>query len=524
MAKYNVDNLTLDEKIGQLLMFGFDALELNDHAIDLIKNYHFGNIILFTRNVKTMKQLFDLNKNLQKLAMASLKIPLFISIDQEGGMVTRLKSGGTYFPGAMTLSASNSSENSYLCGKFMGKELVSLGFNMDLAPVLDVNNNPLNPVIGVRSFSDNPKVVSEYGIQFMKGLQENVIATAKHFPGHGDTNTDSHLALPKISHGVKRLDAVELYPFKKAIDNGIKAIMSSHINFPAYTDFGLPTTLSKKCLTGLLREKLGFKGIIMTDCMEMKAIQNNYTTEKASLMAIKAGANLICLSHTKKLQVASYKKIREAVLAGELTEETLNERVQLLLDNKEDIDLSILNQEYDEVKHIVENNNTLDFSYQVVKSAASLVRGKQFTKKTKTLIIAVTPSVTTIADEEAETYDIISTINKTLIDFDTLSISIRPTSESIKNTIIKASQYEQVVVCSYNANIYKAQLELVKKLKTLNMELSVIAMRNPYDFISDKTIENYVCFYEYTPNSVNALIEYLKGELQLTGKVPIAYE
>ena len=258
MAKYNIDNLTLDEKIGQLLMFGFDALELNDHAIELIKEYHFGSIILFTRNVKTMKQLFDLNKNLQKLAMSSLKIPLFISIDQEGGMVTRLKSGGTYFPGAMTLSASNSSDNSYLCGKFMGKELVSLGFNMDLAPVLDVNNNPLNPVIGVRSFSDNPEVVSEYGIQFMKGLQENVIATAKHFPGHGDTNTDSHLSLPLISHGVERLDAVELYPFKKAIDNGIKAIMSSHINFPAYTEKGLPTTLSKKCLTGLLREKLGF--------------------------------------------------------------------------------------------------------------------------------------------------------------------------------------------------------------------------------------------------------------------------
>ena len=262
----------------------------------------------------------------------------------------------------------------------------------------------------------------------------------------------------------------------------------------------------------------------MTDCMEMKAIQNNYTTELGSLMAIKAGANLICLSHTKKLQIASYNKIKEAVQTGELSMKVLNERVQLLLDNKENIDLSILNQEYEEVKHIVENNDTLDFSYKVVKSAVSLVRGEQFTKKDKTLIIAVTPSVTTIADEEAGAYDIISTIKKTLVDFDTLKISIKPTVESIEKATVKASQYDQVVVCSYNANIYKSQLALVEKLKNLDIELNVIAMRNPYDFISDKTIKNYVCFYEYTPNSVNALVEYLKGELQLTGKVPIAYE
>jgi len=208
MAKYDIEKLTLDEKIGQLLMFGFDALELNDHAIDLIKNYKFGNVILFTRNVKSMKQLFDLTKNLQKLALDSIGIPLLISIDQEGGMVTRLKNGGTYFPGAMTLAASADSENAYLSGKYMGRELISLGLNMDLAPVLDVNNNPMNPVIGVRSFSDDPGVVSEYGIKYIKGLQENVIATAKHFPGHGDTNADSHLALPLIDHSKERLEKV----------------------------------------------------------------------------------------------------------------------------------------------------------------------------------------------------------------------------------------------------------------------------------------------------------------------------
>ncbi len=515
MAKYDINNLTLDQKIGQLLMFGFDALELNDHAIDLIKNYSFGNIILFTRNCKSMEQLFNLNKNLQKLALETIGIPLLISIDQEGGMVTRLKNGGTYFPGAMTLASSKKTSNAYFTGKYMGKELISLGFNMDLAPVLDVNNNPDNPVIGVRSFSDDPEIVSKYGLKFIEGLQENVIATAKHFPGHGDTNADSHLQLPTIEHGKERLDKIELYPFKKAIDNGVKAIMSAHINFPAYTEDNLPTTLSKKCLTGLLREQLHFEGLIMTDCMEMKAIQNNYTTEGGSLMSVQAGANLVCLSHTKYYQIGAFEKIKEAVLSGDLTMDTLDERVNRVLKYKEDLDLSILDKEYQEIDKIVENSETKAFSYQVVKEAATLIRGESFIKKGKTLIMAVRPSVTTIADEEAGSFDIITEAKKALKAFDTLDLHVKPTPKKIKAALLKAKDYEQVIVCTYNANIYHQQTDLVNELKNLDLELHVMAMRNPYDFIDDETIKNYVCFYEYTPNSVKALVEYLKGELVL---------
>lgn len=524
MAKYDINELSLDEKVGQLLMFGFDALELNDHAIDLIKNYRFGNIILFTRNVKSMEQLFNLNKNLQKLALEHIGIPLLISIDQEGGMVTRLKNGGTYFPGAMTMTASVDKSSAYLSGKFMGRELNALGFNMDLAPVLDVNNNPMNPVIGVRSFSDNPETVSEYGNLFMEGLQESVIATAKHFPGHGDTKSDSHLALPLIDHDRYRLDNVELYPFKKAIEKGVKAIMSAHINFPAYTEDNLPTTLSKKCLTGLLREQLGFKGLIMTDCMEMKAIQDNYTTEGGSLMAVSAGANLVCLSHEKYYQLETFKKIKEAVQSGDLSEETLNERVSRVLEYKNNLDMSILDKEYKDVESIIENIDTKMFAYEVVKNAATLVRGKQFKKKDKTLIIAVRPTVTTIADEEAGSFDIVSIAKKLLPNFDTLSIHAKPTKSHILEAVNQSKKYDQVVVCSYNANIYKSQLDLINEISNLDLELSVIAMRNPYDLINNQLIENYVCFYEYTPNSVNALIEYLQGNLKLTGKVPIAYE
>jgi len=184
--KFDVANLTLEEKIGQLLMFGFDGEDLNDHTIELIKKYKAGNVILFTRNIKSGEQLFKLNQNLQKLAYESIGIPLFVGIDQEGGMVTRIQQGATFFPGAMTLAANDSLEDCYEVANLMGKELKALGINMNFAPVLDVNNNPKNPVIGVRSFSDNPQTVSDYGTEFMKGLQNHVIATGKHFPGHGD--------------------------------------------------------------------------------------------------------------------------------------------------------------------------------------------------------------------------------------------------------------------------------------------------------------------------------------------------
>ncbi|MCK5388768.1 MAG: beta-N-acetylhexosaminidase, partial [Candidatus Izimaplasma sp.] len=211
----------------------------------------------------------------------------------------------------------------------------------------------------------------------------------------------------------------------------------------------------------------------------------------------------------------SFKKIKEAFMAGKLSLETLDERVSKVLEYKEDMDLSILDKEYREVDHIVENKETKAFSYEVVKEGVELIRGKSFVKKGKVLVIAVRPSVTTIADEEAGSFDIISTINKKLPGFDTLDSHVKPTPKKIVEAVNIAKNYEQVVVCTYNGNIYKSQLELVKELNKLDLELSVMAMRNPYDLLDDLTIENYVCFYEYTPNSVNALIEYLSGNLPL---------
>ncbi len=278
-----IQEMTLKEKLGQLIIAGFDGYEYDEHLRRLIEDYKVANIILFTRNIQSLKQLITLNKKLYEEIIKNTETIPFISIDQEGGMVTRIMDGATFWPGNMTLCATGNSNHAYVVGKGMGEELTHLGINMNLAPSLDVNNNPMNPVIGVRSYSDQPEVVAEYGCNYIKGLQEQgVIATAKHFPGHGDTNVDSHLGLPTIAHDMDRLNQIELLPFKKAIDAGVDAIMSAHIVFEKIEKNGLPATLSYQILTDLLRNTYHYQGLIVSDCMQMKAIDVKYTSEKGT--------------------------------------------------------------------------------------------------------------------------------------------------------------------------------------------------------------------------------------------------
>lgn len=524
MNKYDINQMTLEEKIGQLFMFGFDATVPNDHAIKLIRDYKVGNVILFARNIKTSEQLFQLNMNLQKLAYEHIGIPLFISIDQEGGMVTRIFEGGTFFPGAMTIAASNNIENAYLVGKYMGQELKAFGINMNLAPVLDVNNNPKNPVIGVRSFSDDPKMVSTYGVAFMEGLQESIIATGKHFPGHGDTHIDSHLALPKVSYGMERLNEVELVPFKHAINKGIKAIMSSHIDFPALTENGLPTTLSKKCMTDFLRIELGFEGLIVTDGMQMKAIQDNYTTVGGALMAIEAGANIVCICHSEELQIEATKRVYEAVIHNELSIDLINDRVCRVLKYKSELDTPNFNLSHETIKDIVENKKTKQFAYQVVENAATLVKGKPLILKDKALFVGILPKATTIADETDGEHHLIKDIRRNLPHLNTMVISITPNQDEIDRVVKMSRNYEQVILTTFNANIYLEQIKLINELAKNKNELHVISMRNPYDLYYTSQIKNNVCLYEYTPNSIQVLLNYLKGDVSLLGKLPVHYE
>lgn len=283
-----------------------DITELNDIIRQDLKTHHYGATILFSENYLSAEQTLKLVADMQQTNLDGGGIPLIVATDQEGGNVYRVEYG-TAGPGNMTLAATGDPENAKKMASIYGKELQLLGINSDYAPVLDVNNNPNNPVIGVRSFSDSPEMVSEYGSKYIEGLHETgTIATLKHFPGHGNTDTDSHTGFPCVNSSLEELKAFELVPFKAAIDAGADMIMTAHIQYPqieteTYTSTStgeqvyLPATMSHTILTDLLRNDMGFEGVVVTDALDMGAISDNFTDEDVMMLAINAGADMIML-------------------------------------------------------------------------------------------------------------------------------------------------------------------------------------------------------------------------------------
>ena len=302
---------------GQHIMAGLPGTEIDPAFAALVRECKVGNVILFRRNVKNAAQLARLCASLRELIVSETGMEPFIAIDQEGGVVSRFSPDMATTPGAMALAAAGG-DAPYRAARLTAAQLRAAGVNFDLAPVLDVNSNPLNPVIGVRSFGDLPEEAAERVMGFMRGLLDGgVMACGKHFPGHGDTDTDSHIGLPRVDKSREQLEECELLPFRRAIEAGIPAIMSSHVLFPALEPEKLPATMSRRILTGLLREELGFGGVIISDCMEMDAVAKFYGTVNGAAAALKAGADIVCISHTAALARETAERLWQRYEAAE---------------------------------------------------------------------------------------------------------------------------------------------------------------------------------------------------------------
>ncbi|MGL1893408.1 MAG: glycoside hydrolase family 3 protein [Spirochaetaceae bacterium] len=321
-----LEDMTLEEKIGQLFIFhirGYQSVDSN--LLSFIKTYKPGGIILFANNINSNSQVLKLVKDLQD----SSNIPLFIGVDEEGGIVSRLGKNKnvsvTHLPPALTVGNKNNPLLAYYSGKILGRELSAFGINMDMAPVADVNTNPGNPVIGNRTYSADPHIAGEMVVNVIKGFQEeNVISVIKHFPGHGDTNTDSHLGTVISPHGRERLNQIEFIPFIMGIEAGVDAIMTAHMNMPGISTAPLPSTLNPEIITGILRDDLGFNGIIMTDALDMGAITNNFTSSEAVILAIKAGIDMLLIPNN---QPNAYKALLSSVQNDEISIDRINESV-----------------------------------------------------------------------------------------------------------------------------------------------------------------------------------------------------
>ncbi len=301
-------------RVGQMFMVGFEGTGVDANLKKLIEAHFIGGVVLFERNIESPKQIAELTNEIQSLS----KTPLFVAVDQEGGRVARLKKPFTEFGEAARIAKTNSPKLAFEAFQAMAKELRAVGINYNFAPVADLNTNPNNSIIGNRSFGSDPEAVSKIISGVIRGLQRGgVIACAKHFPGHGDTSTDSHLELPRVSHSLERLKNIEWIPFDRAIRSGVETVMTAHI-FNRHLDSDFPATLSKKTLDHLRRD-LRFDRVIITDDLEMKAISDRYTIEEAAIKATEAGCDMLLICKTFEKQLSAIETIVKKVASSEIS-------------------------------------------------------------------------------------------------------------------------------------------------------------------------------------------------------------
>lgn len=304
------------DQIGQLFMIGFDGTAVSAEFASFLREYKPGGVILFSRNLESVAQIVELTDDLQR---CSPHLPLLISIDQEGGRVSRLPKDFTIFPPCEVLGRCGSSELAYAAAATTAKELRAVGINMNMAPVLDVNSNPANPVIGDRAFGTTPDVVSDFGEATVRGLQDHrVVACGKHFPGHGDTNSDSHKELPIVAATRERLERIEFPPFRLAIASGVASMMTAHVLYPAL-DEHRPATLSPTIIGRFLREELHYDGVVLTDDLEMHAIIDHYGIGDAAIQAIQAGCDMPLICRDRNRIVAALHAVDKAVANGDIS-------------------------------------------------------------------------------------------------------------------------------------------------------------------------------------------------------------
>ncbi len=530
MSNYT-DGLSLEEQIGQTLMVGFQGLTPSPEIIELIQHYHVGNIILFSRNVHDAQQVLELTQHLQSIAKeAGQPYPLLIAIDHENGIVQRLGDIVTIFPGNMALGAIGSKEIAYKVAQAIGQELKALGITMNLAPVVDVNNNPANPVIGVRSFGEDAQQVGRLGAAMVKGYQSaGILSCLKHFPGHGDTAIDSHLALPTIPYTLERLEELELVPFRRGIEAGTESVMIAHISFPALTqDTMLPASVSATIVQGLLREELGFTGVILSDCMEMNATANTFGTERAAVMALDAGIDIVLVSHTHTRQQGSIEAIQRAVLSDKLSPHMVQQAAERVLRLKARAQASSADAIHQAHTSIIGCEAHVQLQKQAYELSTTLVRNEDallplhLNADERIVILSPQRNGKKIVEDRHHSDAILAEI----IEQYHMPVKLLALTDSMGTTweqLLRTTDASDVfIVATVNAHLDDTQAELVRSLLSSGRRVIGIAVRNPYDLLAFPELRTYVVTYEYTRQALAAAVHVLFGEGQPKGHLPVS--
>lgn len=506
--------------VGQFFIVGFHGTQVNEKIKNLIINYHVGGIILFSRNIINANQLRKLTNDLQHIARnAGYKRPLLICLDQENGIVRRIVNGVSVLPGEMAITATQDSENIKRVYEVTARELKELGVNWDLAPVADINSNPQNPVIGVRSFGNKINQVSQAVAYATQSLQKNeIISCLKHFPGHGNTKTDSHTQLPIINESLDRLKEQDILPFKAGIEAKAESIMVAHILFKR-VDSIYPASLSKKIIKNILREKIKYNGLIVTDDLEMKAVADKYGVSQAAILAFKAGVDMVMVAHDYKLQLSAINAVAENIKSKGLKKEDLKyslQRINLLKDKYATFASNF--QETDFIEMVKKDKKIAQKIYQ--ESVTEVQHKSLLMRPKKIYVINFGFLNDTQVVDRKQKEDLIS---KELIMHGIISISI---TNSFEEKISHLTSDDVVIIGTKNIKtILDTQVNIVKQVLTRTNNVVVIALQNPYDFLYLPSSKyEKIAIYEYMPETISVAISAFLESKKLTGVLPVDLE
>ncbi|MGW4562062.1 glycoside hydrolase family 3 protein [Streptomyces sp. NPDC004561] len=539
-----ISRMTLEEKVGQLFVmrvYGASATapdqadidaNLNElgvrTAAELIARYRVGGIIYFTwaHNTRDPHQIADLSNGIQRASLDQPRgLPMLIATDQEHGAVCRVGKPATLFPGAMAIGAGGSRSDAHTLGRVSGAELRAIGVNQDYSPDADVNVNPANPVIGVRSFGADPEAVAALVAAEVKGYQASrVAATAKHFPGHGDTAVDSHYGFPVITHSRDLWEKLDAVPFRAAIAAGIDSIMTAHIQFPALDDSGDPATLSHPILTGILRGELGYDGVVITDSLGMEGVRTKYGDERVPVLALKAGVDQ--LLNPPSIDKA-WNAVLKAVQDGELTEARLDESILRILRLKNR--LGLFGGPYVSragVDRTVGTKSHLATADRIAERTTTLLVNEDgilpFDRRTERRVLVVgadpaSPSGTT----GPPTGVLAAALTELGFTATAMSTGTAPSAAVVDQAVTAARDADAVVVGTYNVTAGSSQRTLVERLLATGRPVVTVAVRNPYDVAQFPSVKGCLATYCWTDVELRAAARVIAGRVAPRGKLPV---
>jgi beta-N-acetylhexosaminidase len=516
-----------NNSIGQKLLLAFDGKEASAEIVSALKNYKPGGLTLYRHaDIENPAQVRALTDSLQQIARENNQPPLIIATDQEGGQLTAVDEGTTPLPGNMALGAVNSVELARKAGAVLGRELAAMGVNADYAPVCDVNINPQNPVIGVRSFGEDPEKVGRLAGAMIEGIQsEGVAATAKHFPGHGDTDSDSHEGLFFLPQDLARFRKVEFPPFLAAVNSGVKMMMTAHLALPAVDGpEAPPATLSANILQGLLREDLGFDGVIVTDALDMKAISQVVPMGDAALRASAAGADLLMLSASQLDQRDVFEQMVTSSQNGNLSSNSTAESLKRIAVLK-----NWISQQPQPGLEVVGCQEHQSVAKEIAERSVTIVRNDDrllplsLSSDQKVAVVFPKPEDLTPADTSSYVnLDLAAAVRSFHPHVDQYIISYSPTEAEIAAIRDRLHGYDLLILGTLNAFSSPDQALFVRQVLKLGIPTIVVALRLPYDLIAFPEARTYVCTYSILKPSISALVRAMFGEIEFEGQLPVS--